>query len=203
MTDIASILQRPYTRSVKRDETGAYVATIREFMGCIADGDTVAQAMERLESAAESWLAAAIAMGQDIPEPMPEFEASGKFALRLPRSMHQQAIERATLEGTSVNQFFVTAIAYRLGADEATGRTRRSEAAAARHASQPKPLHFRTMTLEPTAYGTTTARVALAHQFHLMEPFVPPSSPVSGEMSTVDQLVAARKRERRTKERNG
>lgn len=111
----SALLEQPYTRVVKRDESGAFVATISEFPGCVTDGATAQEAMSRLERVAESWIDATRAIGQSIPKPFEEPEYSGKFALRLPRSMHKASVQRAAIEGTSVNQFFLAAIATYLG----------------------------------------------------------------------------------------
>lgn len=121
-TEASTLLRRSYTRMVKPDESGVFVATIREFPGCVADGDSIHEAISRLELAAESWIEAAREMGQSIPEPLQESEYSGKFALRLPRSMHKASVERAAVEGTSVNQLFLAAIATYLG--EVSGATK-------------------------------------------------------------------------------
>jgi len=42
---------------------------ITEFPGCITEGDSAEEALMNLESAAESWVEAALDMGQEIPPP--------------------------------------------------------------------------------------------------------------------------------------
>lgn len=64
-------LKRPYRRVLIPDEeSGTITAWIEEFPGCIAQGDTPAEAYRRLEAAAESWVEAALEMGQSIPPPL-------------------------------------------------------------------------------------------------------------------------------------
>jgi predicted RNase H-like HicB family nuclease len=110
-------LKKPYTRTLIPDnETGTYTAQILEFPGCVAQGNTPAEAYGRLEAAAESWIEAALEMGQEIPEPASDAQFSGRFALRLPRGLHRQAAQMAEWEGTSLNQFITTAIAEKVGA---------------------------------------------------------------------------------------
>jgi hypothetical protein len=69
-----------------------------------------------LEDAAKSWLTATLKAGQAIPEPIETLGYSGRIALRVPRTLHKQASQFAELEGTSLNQFIVSAIAEKVGA---------------------------------------------------------------------------------------
>jgi len=111
------LLKRPYTRVLIPDEeSGTYTARIVEFPGCVAQGSSPAEAYERLEAAAESWIEAALEMQQEIPEPAPDAQSGGRFALRLPRSLHRQAAQLAELEGVSLNQFIVATLAEKVGA---------------------------------------------------------------------------------------
>ena len=54
-------------------------------------------------------------MGQAIPEPAPKEEYSGKFVVRLPRSLHRQLVESAEREGVSLNQLVNVALAQVVG----------------------------------------------------------------------------------------
>lgn len=109
--DFQAIVSKPYARRLVPDEGGGFVASILEFPGCFAQGETADEALNNLERAAESWLEAAVAQGREIREPIAMFGHSGKVALRLPRSLHQQASEIAEIEQTSLNQFIVYALA--------------------------------------------------------------------------------------------
>jgi predicted RNase H-like HicB family nuclease len=112
-------LKRPYARRLTPDEDGGYTATIQEFPGLIADGDTAEEAISNLESAAESWIDAVLESGQEIPEPISFLGYSGKIALRVPRGLHKRAAEMASSEGTSLNQWLVSAISQYVGCKEA------------------------------------------------------------------------------------
>ena len=113
--DPQEILKKPYARRLTPDECGGYVATIQEFSGCIAEGDSAELAMQNLEAAAASWLKAAAEFGQPIPDPLDLHGYSGKVALRIPRGLHKQAAEIAASEGASLNQFLTSAIAQAVG----------------------------------------------------------------------------------------
>ena len=106
------IVRRGYVRRLLPDETGGYVASILEFPGCIAEGDTAEEALANLDKAAIAWVEAALESGYPIREPFDFGGHSGKIALRMPRMLHKQAAELAELEGCSLNQLLVTAISY-------------------------------------------------------------------------------------------
>lgn len=113
---VQDYLKLPYTREILPDpESGSFTALIREFPGCITQGETVAQAYEYLEDAAFSWIEAALSLGQEIPPPSSDGEFSGKFALRLPRSLHRKASIAAKHDGVSLNQFILSAVAENVG----------------------------------------------------------------------------------------
>jgi predicted RNase H-like HicB family nuclease len=111
----ADYLSRPYARRLTPDESGGYVATIQEFPGLVAEGDTAEEALSNLESAAKSWIDACIETGRDIPEPIDFGGYSGKIALRIPRGLHKRAAEMALSEGASLNLWLTGAISHYLG----------------------------------------------------------------------------------------
>jgi predicted RNase H-like HicB family nuclease len=115
-------LREPYSRVLVPDKGGGYSAEMLEFLGCFAEGDTADEAMKALERAAESWIQAALDRGQEIPRPFVNQGYSGKVALRLPKSIHRKCIQFAERDGTSLNQFLVSAVAARIGAEECCGR---------------------------------------------------------------------------------
>src|SRR5262245_32007091 len=114
-------LKRPYGRVVVPESDGIFRAEIIEFPGCIAVGDTAAEALTNLESVAQSWLQATIAKGLHVPEPVESAEYSGKLVVRLPKTLHKKAAYAAAREGVSLNQFIVSCIAEQVGAHSAAG----------------------------------------------------------------------------------
>ena len=114
----SSYLKQPYTRLLMPDEDGGYYAEILEFPGCRAQGETPGEAYGNLERAAESWIEASLEQEQTIPEPFNNLGFSGRIALRLPRSLHRQAVMMAERDGISLNQFLMSAVASRVGAEE-------------------------------------------------------------------------------------
>jgi predicted RNase H-like HicB family nuclease len=91
---------------------------VLEFPGCFAEGDTPEEAYENLQEAAENWVDSAHSQGMAIPEPFAARGYSGTVSLRLPKSMHRRAVQYAHRDGVSLNQFLVSAIAARVGAED-------------------------------------------------------------------------------------
>ena len=110
-------LRLPYTVSMREDAwddgMSGWFAWIEELPGCFSQGASPAEAHEQVRSAMTDWLAVALEDGIDIPEPMGEH--SGQYMLRLPRSLHAELARRARIEGVSLNQFTVAALAGAVG----------------------------------------------------------------------------------------
>lgn len=119
------VLRKAYGRRLVPDPEGGYTASIHEFPGCFAEGETADEALADLDAAAVAWVAAALDSGHQVPEPVDATDHSGKIALRVPRSLHRMAHERALVEGVSVNQLLVTAVATFLGQQDGIARTMR------------------------------------------------------------------------------
>jgi antitoxin HicB len=111
----AALLKQPYARLVVPETDGTYRGEILEFPGCIATGDTPAEALKAIENVADGWLQSALANNQPIPEPVDNTEFSGRLVLRMPRSLHKKAARLAEREGVSLNQFILTCLAEQIG----------------------------------------------------------------------------------------
>ena len=121
--DTEEILSRPYARRLTPDPSGGYVATIQEFDGLIAEGETADEALVNLDAAAKSWIEATLESGGRIPAPVDLGGYSGRVALRIPRGLHKRAVEMACAEGTSVNQWLVSAVGHYLGSHDGFNAT--------------------------------------------------------------------------------
>jgi antitoxin HicB len=115
--NLTPVLTLPYTCVLVPDVQGGYAAEILELPGCFAEGETPDAAMQALTRAASAWIQAARAAGQTIPPPLARPGASGKIALRLPKSLHRKAAQLAARDGVSLNQWLVATVAARVGAD--------------------------------------------------------------------------------------
>ena len=105
----------PYQEVIVHSKEGGYVGYIPDLKGCITQAETRDEIITMLEDAKKSWLEAAISGGIKIPEPLSEIEFSGKFNLRIPKSLHKSLVMGARKEGVSVNQMAMCLIARGLG----------------------------------------------------------------------------------------
>ncbi|UOF90981.1 type II toxin-antitoxin system HicB family antitoxin [Fodinisporobacter ferrooxydans] len=99
-------LSLPYTITLIPAQEGGYVVKINELPGCLSQGETVEEALSMIEDAKRAWIEVALEVGNDIPEPVRgEEEYSGKFNVRVPKSLHRLLAEKAKEEKVSLNQY--------------------------------------------------------------------------------------------------
>lgn len=94
----------PYKVVLERSPEGGYVAYLPELPGCITQGDTVEEALAMLEDAKKGWLDLALKEGWEIPVPDRDEEYSGRFVVRIPKSLHRRLVKKAHDENVSLNQ---------------------------------------------------------------------------------------------------
>ncbi|HLF74038.1 MAG TPA: type II toxin-antitoxin system HicB family antitoxin [Anaerolineales bacterium] len=109
--DLDYYLKLPYTIELIPDSEQGWFVRVKELRGCMSQGDTVQEAYEMIQDAMQGWLEVAIEDNIPIPEPALDEDYSGKFVVRLPRSLHRQLAETAEREGVSLNQFVNVALA--------------------------------------------------------------------------------------------
>jgi len=101
-------IQLPYNIIIKHihDESGEYYfASVLEFDGCISDGNTPDEAYENILDAMEGWIDTKLEGGFTVPEPISSEKYSGKFLLRIPKSLHAKLAIEAAKDGVSLNQY--------------------------------------------------------------------------------------------------
>ena len=99
-----------------------WLAEILDLPGCMANGATPNEAMESVEEAKELWIAGHLEDGYEVPEPSDAREFSGKFVLRIPKSLHRSLALEARREGVSLNQNIMTRLAVHTGASESMAK---------------------------------------------------------------------------------
>lgn len=100
-----------YAVQVYQEDDGTWAAEVPDLPGCVAAGETPELLFEMLEDAIEGWIESATADGEAIPEPSREPEYSGRFLVRIGRSLHRQLAHRAQADGTSLNLYVTSALA--------------------------------------------------------------------------------------------
>ena len=88
------------------DSNGTYYfAHVLEFDGCQSTGDTFEEAYVSLKVAMRGWISQKLLEGGEVPLPKTEDTYSGKFVLRIPKSLHFKLSVEAEKEGVSLNQY--------------------------------------------------------------------------------------------------
>lgn len=100
----------PYTIELREDSEAGWFVKVKELPGCMSQGDTPEEALQMIREAMELWLEVALEDGDPIPEPRALDDYSGKFVLRVPRSLHRDLVEEAKCQGVSLNQYVSVAL---------------------------------------------------------------------------------------------
>lgn len=59
-----------YTKIIKRDEEGDFVARVVELLGCVTHGASESEALQHLEDIQALWIEDALEAGDEIPAPL-------------------------------------------------------------------------------------------------------------------------------------
>lgn len=108
-------LELPYKIVLVRDRwedgTEGWFAEVEELPGCMSQGRSPEKAVANVQDAMLGWISVALEDGKEIPEPRSENAYSGRFLLRVPRTLHAALASEAKREGISLNQFATSALA--------------------------------------------------------------------------------------------
>ncbi len=121
-----------YAVTVTPDISGGFVAEIKDLPGCYSQGETLEEAYQNIEEARELWIESMYEDCNDIPVPESETEKqySGKFNVRVPKSLHHKLDIMAEKEGVSLNHFLVSTLSRAVGQEEGTkSKSRRKKTA--------------------------------------------------------------------------
>lgn len=112
-------LAKPYhlvlVESSDDDGLHGWVAEVEELPGCISQGATPDEAVDRIRDGMAGWISVALEDGIEIPEPYEHVTYSGKFMVRVPPSLHAALSRHAAREGVSLNQYVTAALAGAIG----------------------------------------------------------------------------------------
>jgi antitoxin HicB len=124
-----------YAIEITRDGDGFFIR-IPDLPGCESSADTVDDALESIAEAQEAWIEAAMATGKPVPSPRANDDYSGKFVVRVGRSVHRDLVRIALLEGTSLNALVSTVLARETGRYATPSRRRDADPSPARCAAR-------------------------------------------------------------------
>ena len=100
---------------IPAEDGGGYLIEIPLLKGCVSDGETITEALKNIEEAKEEWFAYMLEKNLSIPEPADISKYSGKFVVRIPKSLHKTISEQSRMEGLSLNQYVANSLAYVAG----------------------------------------------------------------------------------------
>ena len=104
-----------YPVSIEGCPDGGYFVEIPDLPGCYSQGETVEEACKMIEEARQLWMESMYEDDNDIPLPKSEVEYSGKFIVRVPKSLHAKLDKLAAREGVSLNTLVTVLIVEGLG----------------------------------------------------------------------------------------
>lgn len=105
---VEDYLKLPYNYIIQQitDESGTYFyAKVLELDGCQTTGETFEEAYENIKEAMKGWVETKLEAGFEIPLPVGHESFSGKFIVRIPKSLHYRLSVEAEREGVSLNQY--------------------------------------------------------------------------------------------------
>jgi antitoxin HicB len=98
-------------RPLSTEEGGGFLISFPDFNECIADGETIDEAIAEGQSALAAVIVTLQEKGLPIPKPGSFGAYSGKFVQRIPKSLHARLQSRARIEGVSINTLATSYIA--------------------------------------------------------------------------------------------
>jgi antitoxin HicB len=110
---LATYLSARYPFRVRVDSDAGYVVDFPDLPGCFTGAETLAELPAMIEEAKGLWIESEYEVGADIPVPtlMDLDVYSGKFNVRLARSLHEALSEASEAAGVSLNQYVATLLA--------------------------------------------------------------------------------------------
>jgi antitoxin HicB len=115
MKTMQEYLKLPYTIEMIQQSDGSWFVGVKELPGCISQGDTPEDAVEMIHDAMRAWIEVALEDGMPVPEPQVDEEYSGRFMVRVPRSLHRQLVQTADRQGVSLNAYCIAVLAQASG----------------------------------------------------------------------------------------
>jgi antitoxin HicB len=134
-------LNQPYPYTVVPDPEGGFVILFPDLPGCMTQVERSEEIAPMAEDARVLWIETEFELGADIPLPSGSNDYSGKFLVRVPRSLHRTLAESAEREGVSLNAYVTMLLARGVGQERALGVPATPPAKRGRSASNNAPTN--------------------------------------------------------------
>jgi predicted RNase H-like HicB family nuclease len=118
MKEAENFMNKNYRVALQYDPDGYWIAEHPELPGCKADGETAQEALSSLDISRELWIESRLATSLEVPEPQEAPQYSGRFVLRIPKSLHRDLANEAEEEGVSLNSLVSNVLAGRHARNE-------------------------------------------------------------------------------------
>ena len=112
-------LSLKYPISIEEAPEGGYFIQIKDLPGCYSQSETVEEALKNIDEARKLWMESMYEDGNEIPLPgNAKKQYSGKFNVRVPKSLHRKLDEMAEKEGVSLNHYLVSTLSRAVGQED-------------------------------------------------------------------------------------
>lgn len=101
---------------LSKKDGGGFLAKVPDLPGCVADGETIEEALHEVEGAIDAWIKTAQEFGDKVPTPSLSESFSGEWKIQVPKHLHAALVIRAKDEGVSLNMLTATLLAESMGA---------------------------------------------------------------------------------------
>lgn len=105
---VVNTLDARYSFEVVADGKSGYTIEFPDLPGCLTQVEDLDELPKAADEARRLWIETELARGNAIPPPFHDDDFSGRFNLRLPKSLHRRLVRSAAREGISLNQFVMT-----------------------------------------------------------------------------------------------
>lgn len=119
---LADYLELAYPLKLIPDPDGGYVFEYPDLPGCLGQIDSLDDLPEHAEEARRLWLETAFERGKPIPLPPQQESYSGRFVVRIAKTLHRRLVETAAAEGVSLNSYVGTLLTLGQTERERTGQ---------------------------------------------------------------------------------
>src|SRR2546430_522885 len=108
---LADYLAMAYPFNVIADPDGGYVVEFPDLSGCMTQVESIEEVGPMAEEIRRLWIETAYEHLDEIPLPSFPEEYSGRFVVRLARSLHRSLAQAAELQEVSLNQYVASLLA--------------------------------------------------------------------------------------------
>ncbi len=98
-------LARHYSFDIIAGRSGNYVIVFPDLPNCVTQVRTLEEVGQMADEIRTLWIESEYEAGEEIPEPSLPEEYSGKFNVRLPKSLHRTLAHVAEQDGVSLNTY--------------------------------------------------------------------------------------------------